>query len=133
MQESRKLPEVVIILKVGENNVKEFLTRVFDRKKIEKIWQDKCDERRAIRKKEKEQARLDAIAALEEGEQLPEEQENQEEEEDPDMPNLQEMIDEETSKVTAVREAQQSKIDELQDQLLESKIKIISIDADKPV
>ena len=105
MQESRKLPEVVIILKVGENNVKEFLTRVFDRKKIEKIWQDKCDERRAIRKKEKEQARLDAIAALEEGEQLPEEQENQEEEEDPDMPNLQEMIDEETSKVTAVREA----------------------------
>ena len=54
MQESRKLPEVVIILKVGENNVKEFLTRVFDRKKIEKIWQDKCDERRAIRKKEKE-------------------------------------------------------------------------------
>ena len=48
------MPEVVVILKIGENNWKEFLTRVFDRKRIEKIWEEKCEERKAIRKKEKE-------------------------------------------------------------------------------
>lgn len=66
----------MIILKISENNVKEFQSRVFDRSRIEKIWNDKCEERRQLRQREKEQARKEALAAaLEEGEPLAEEQE----------------------------------------------------------
>lgn len=54
MQESKKLPEAVLILKIGENNVKEFQSRVFDRSRIEKIWSEKCEERRQLRQREKE-------------------------------------------------------------------------------
>ena len=105
MQESKKLPEAVLVLKISENNVKEFQSRVFDRSGIEQIWSKKCEERRQFRQKEKEQARKEALAAaLEEGGEIVEEQEVQEEEEDPEMPNLQEMIDEELAKVQARRE-----------------------------
>eukprot|EP00825_Cyclidium_porcatum_P011085 TRINITY_DN1566_c0_g1_i6.p1 TRINITY_DN1566_c0_g1~~TRINITY_DN1566_c0_g1_i6.p1 ORF type:complete len:1401 (+),score=376.97 TRINITY_DN1566_c0_g1_i6:144-4346(+) len=128
LSESKRLPEVVIILKVSEEN---FLKRQFNVAEVEKEYKKLMEERKLQKQKEREEARK---KAQEDGEELPpEDTQNQPvEEEDPDAPNLEEMKNQKKEKLQQQRESDNSKVDEVAEGFEQLGVPKIVIEADRP-
>lgn len=130
MVDSKRLPECVIHLKIQDND--KYLQRVFDRASIEREHAKVMQERKEQRQKEKELARQEALANLEEGQELPPEEEEGEDD-DPDAPLLSDKIAEKTEQLVARKDKDQESIDQFLEQMAELKIPITTIDAERPV
>jgi len=130
LQESKRMPEAVITMKVAE---KGFLSRVFDETKIKAEYNRLLDELRKKRdiEKEAEKAKL-----LENEESPPIEEENIEImniEEDPEAPKLEEMINEQKEKLLKRREEDSLKIEEFSEKFKTANIPIFEIKADDDI
>ena len=130
MFESRRLPEIVLILRANEKTT---LERLLDKegitKKYEELMEIRRKEKEKVReeaRKEKIQARLDKIAA---GEEVEDEEEVEEEEEgdDPDAPNLESMLDDAKQKLIEIRDADNSAVDELKEAFEGKNIKVVEV------
>lgn len=129
--ESRRLPEIVLVLRANEQVT---LDRLLDKEGITKKYEELMEIRRELKEKAKEearkeklQARLDKIAAGEEVEEEEEEVEEEDEGDDPDAPNLESMLDEAKQKLIEIRDADNSAIDELKESFEGKNIKVVEI------
>lgn len=108
------MPDFALFLTADETTI---VNRLLDIPKITEEYEKLAEARRQELAEQKARERQEKIDA---GEELEEEEEEQEEEEDPDAPNLQNMIDEERTKITARREADLGFIEEVKE-LFEAK------------
>ena len=132
LYESRRLPEVIIILRAPESIT---IERLLDKEGITNKYQELMEIRRKEKekareeaRKEKRDARLERIAAGEEVED--EEEEIEEETEDPEAPNLETMLEEAKQKIIETRESDNSSIDEIKEAFESRGIKIIEISSE---
>jgi adenylate kinase family enzyme/YHS domain-containing protein len=130
LYESRRLPELVIILKAPEQVT---IHRLLDIDGITNTYTQLMETRRKLKEKAKEdarrekiEARMERIAAGEEVEELEEEQE-EEEQDDPDAPNLESMLEEAKQKLIEVRDSDNTLTDELKESFESKGIKILEI------
>eukprot|EP00828_Plagiopyla_frontata_P023696 TRINITY_DN3029_c0_g1_i10.p1 TRINITY_DN3029_c0_g1~~TRINITY_DN3029_c0_g1_i10.p1 ORF type:complete len:1472 (-),score=263.93 TRINITY_DN3029_c0_g1_i10:1139-5554(-) len=138
LTESKKLPEIVIMLRVNEKN---FFSRQFDQREVKQEYDRLMEERRIKKQEEKEEAKRAAQAAREEAgeeneeqnEEQEEQQQEEEEEEDPDAPKLEEMIQEKKDKLQQQREADLAKIEDYAEQFKAIQVPVIIIDADRNI
>jgi adenylate/nucleoside-diphosphate kinase len=128
LKEAKKLPEVVVFLKVNEKN---FLSRVFNRREVEDEYNALMEKRKKEKQLEREQARE---LAIQNGEEIPEDDgQLPVEEDDPDAPKLDEMIQEKEKKLKEQREADNEKIEEMKNKFEEEKIPLIMIECDRDI
>ena len=128
LKEAKKLPEVVVFLKVNEKNL---LSRLFNRKEVEDEYNALMEKRKREKQLEREQARE---LAIQNGEELPEDDgQPAVEEDDPDAPKLEEMIAEREKKLKDQREADNEKIEEMKSKFEEEKIPVIVIECDREI
>ena len=128
--ESRRLPEIVIILRADELIT---LERLLDKEGITKKYEELMEIRRKEKEKAKEearkekmQARMERIAA---GEDVEEEEEEVEEDEgeDPEAPNLETMLEEAKQKLIEIRDSDNSNVDEVKESFDGKGIPIIEV------
>lgn len=141
LTESKRIPEVIIHIKIDEKNL---LARLYKPEEIKKDYNTQIDALKAKRAKEREEAKKQALlekmaarqeaGAGEEEEANPEEAEAVEEEapyiveEDPEAPKLEEMLNEKREKLLQRREADSSKLEELMEGFGSLGIKVVSIE-----
>lgn len=65
MQNSKKIPEAIVVLKLNDND--KYLQRVFDRKTLEDEHHVQMEKLKQQKIQEREQARAEQLANLEEG------------------------------------------------------------------
>lgn len=130
LQESKRLPEAAIFLKVSD---KSFLPRVFDESKIKAEYYRLLDELKKKREDEKRQAKQQIIDS---GEEAPQEQEEEPEapiEEDPEAPKLEEMLSEQRDKFLQRREGDLSKIEEMIEGFTAAGVPVVTIETDRDI
>ena len=132
LQESKRLPELAVFLKVSDKNL---LSRVFDESKIKAEYNRLLDE---LRKKRDEEKKIAKQQALENAEEPPEEEKQEEEpeapiEEDPEAPKLEEMLAEQREKFLKRREEDLAKIDELVEGFNAANVPTLTIEADRDI
>lgn len=137
LYESRRLPEVVIILRANEAVT---LDRLLDKNGITEKYQELMEIRRKEKerakeeaRREKQQARMERIAAGEEVEDEVEEEEEEEEAEDPDAPNLESMLDEAKQKLIEIRDSDNSAIDEIKESFESKNIRVVEVPTEIPI
>lgn len=128
LQEAKRLPEVAVFLKVSD---KQFLSRVFDETKIRAEYNNLLND---LRKKRAEEKKIARQQAIDNGEELPEEEEPEGPiEEDPDAPKLEDMLQEQRDKLLQRREADLSKIEELIEGFNSAGIPVVALDSDRDI
>ena len=136
LYESRRLPEIAIILRAPEPTT---IDRLLDREGITQKYQELMEIRRKEKekareeaRKEKLQARMEKIAA---GEEVEDEEEEVEEEEadDPEAPNLDSMLDEAKQKLLEMRESDNTAIDEVKEAFEGKGITVLELSTEIPL
>ena len=141
LTESKRIPEVIIFLKIDEKNL---LSRLYNPEEIKKDYSTQIEKLKAKRAKEREEAKkqalLEKMAARQEAGVGEEEEANPDEgeiieeeppynvEEDPEAPKLEEMLNEKRDKLLQRREADSSKLEELMEGFGNLGIKVVNID-----
>jgi hypothetical protein len=122
------MPDFALFFTASEETI---LDRLLDTSAIQAEYDRLVAKRRAEKAEAKERERQEKIEA---GEELPDEEEEEEEneEDDPEMPNLQEMIAEEKTKLTTRRETDLQFIEELKEAFELKNIKTALIDTSGP-
>ncbi len=119
---SKRLPEVLVYLKVGEAA---FLKRVFDERRVREDWNQEIEKLRAAKREAREAARQKILAEeVEEGgapPAIPEElNPADDEQEEEDWPKIEDRIAETKAKLIEQRTQDQEKLDALRDQIQET-------------
>ena len=136
MSESRRLPEVIVILQLTQ---KRMLERLLNKPKINIEYEMLVAKRKAEKEAEKEARKVEKEEEKkrkmeEEGEDYVEEEEveevEEEEEEDPDAPDLEKMLEEAKEKLNETYDTQNAYIEEFTENVKAKHVKVILLNGD---